>query len=484
MDDELVINGYHFLKEIGRGGMGSVYKGIAPNGETIAIKMMDNKFCFDPGVRQMFYNEVESLEGLHHPSVVGIRGHAFQDGHGNLYMPMELVEGETIQQRVQRMHRPFTEEEAKKLMSKILKAFSYIHDRGKVHRDIKPSNIMIRPNGEICVIDFGIVKDMNTSTGQTVGTLVGTDGYMSPEQVKALSIDYRTDIYSLGCLLHYMLTGTHAILKKSNDLETKMSILNDAFPSAKQMRPELSDEIQSIIYKAVDKNMTRRFQTAMAFEAAISGTPIVDDGGGTVFDGAKVTVGKKEGCDIVILNQYVSRSHLTIRYKHMPASSSVGSIIEIADDSTNGTGVDGVYLHKGSMSFPFNLKKVMVSEDYGGQEKEVLFLDGAMALPEVYLAGRPEIRLDWDEVFVKLHERIPNEFAKESGDPPPPPPQPTDDKLSTGLGILSFLFPLVGWILSSTMKKTSPKAAKSAGELGWIGFFVGLVFLLIIIFSN
>lgn len=482
MEDGLVINGYHFLEEIGRGGMGSVYKGTAPNGETVAIKMMDNKYCFDPYVRQCFYNEVESLKGLHHPSVVGIRGDAFNDSHGNLYMPMELVVGETIQQRVQRMQRPFTEEEANKLMSKILKAFSYIHDSGKVHRDIKPSNIMIRPNGEICVIDFGIVKDMNTSTGHTVGTIVGTDGYMSPEQVTATNIDHRTDIYSLGCLLHYMLTGKHAILKKSNDNETKMSILNDAFPSAKQLRPELSNEIQSIIYKAVDKNMTKRFQTAKEFEAAISGTPIIDDDGGTVFDGAKVTVGKKEGCDIVILNQYVSRSHLTIRYKHMPANSSVGSIIEIADDSTNGTGVDGVYLHKGSMSFPFNLKKVMVTEGYGGQEKKVLYLDGVMALPEVYLAGRPEIRLDWDEVFLRLHERIPNEFGVVS--PPPPPPPPTDDKLATGLGILSFLFPLVGWILSSTMKKTSPKAAKSAGVLGWIGFFVGFIFLLIIIFSN
>ena len=476
MVNETVIEGYHLLEEIGRGGMGCVYKGTAPNGEIVAIKKMDNQYCFDPGVRQMFYNEVESLKGLHSPSIVSIRGHAFQDNHGNLYMPMEFVEGETIQQRIKR-DGPFNETQARDLMSKILSTFSYIHEHKKVHRDIKPSNIMIRPNGDICVIDFGIVKDMTTSTGKTVGTIVGTDGYMSPEQVTGLSIDYRTDIYSLGCLLHYMLTGTHAILKKSNDLETKMSILNDVFPSAKQLRPELSDEIQSIIYKAVDKNMTKRFQTAKAFDAALSGTPIVDDGDGTVFDGAKVTVGKKEGCDIVIQNQYVSRYHLTIRYKHMPANSSASSIIEIADDSTNGTGVDGVYLHKGRMVFPFNLKKVTVSKDYGGQETEVLYLDGAMALPEVCLAGRPEIKLDWDEVFVKLYERIPEEFAK-AGDQIPQ----TDDKLTTGLGIISFLFPLVGWILSSTMKKTLPVAAKSAGEISWIGFFVWFVFLLIIIF--
>lgn len=468
MEDELVIEGYHFLEEIGRGGMGCVYKGTAPNGETVAIKMMDNRYCFDPDVRQMFYNEVESLKKLHHPSVVGVRGDAFQDSSGNLYMPMEFVDGETIQQRVKKSG-PFDEESARALMSKILNAFSYIHGRGKVHRDIKPSNIMIRPNGEICVIDFGIVKDMNTSTGKTVGTLVGTDGYMSPEQVTALSIDYRTDIYSLGCLLHFMLTGTHAVKKKSNDMETKMSILNDAFPSAKQMRPELSHEIQAIIYKAVDKNMTMRYQTAQKFKVAIDGE--------TVFDGAKVTVGKSDECGIVIQNQFVSRHHLTIRYKHLPN----GSIIEIEDYSTNGTGINGKYLHKGSMSVPFNLKNVMVSKDYGGQKAEILYLGGAEALPVVYLAGRPEIRLDWEEVFVKLYERIPEEFAS-SGEVPPPPPPPTEDKLSTGLGILSFLFPIVGWILSSTMKKTSPKAAESAGKLGWMGFVLGFIVSMVALF--
>jgi len=462
----MTINGYTFDEDhpIGKGGMGCVYKGTSPNGETVAIKMMDNQYCFDPYVRQCFYNEVESLKGLHHPSVVGIRGQAFKDSHGNLYMPMEFVDGETIQQRVNRTG-PFDEKIARTMMSKILSAFSYIHDSGKVHRDIKPSNIMIRPNGEICVIDFGIVKDMNTSTGHTVGTIVGTDGYMSPEQVTATNIDHRTDIYSLGCLLHYMLTGKDAILKKSND-ETRTSILNDAFPSAKQLRPELSDEIQSIIFKAVEKNMTKRYQTAEEFDQAISGrTRVV---------GAYVTVGRDERCDIVfndMENNDVSRRHLTIRYKHICDE----PIIEIEDDSTNGTGIDGQrLLHKGSMSFPFDLSKVTVSFDYGGQEAEVHYLDGGtQRLPEVYLAAKSKYKLDWDEVFVKLYERIPEEFAEVGN----PPPLPTENKLTTGLSILSFLFPIVGWILSSTMKKNASKAAKSAGELGWIGFFIIYVIL-------
>lgn len=462
------IEGYTILDEIGKGGMGCVYKGTSPNGESVAIKMMDNQYCCDPEIRRMFYNEVESLKKLYHPSVVKIRGNAFQDFHGNLYMPMEYVEGETIQQRVKRSG-PFDEKTARSMMSKILKAFAYIHHENRVHRDIKPSNIMIRPNGEICIIDFGIVKDMTFSTGKTVGMVVGTDGYMSPEQVAGLNIDHRTDIYSLGCLLHYMLTGTHAVVKKSNDMDTKLSILNDTFPSAKQMRPELSDDIQSIIYKAVDKNMTKRFQTANEFYSAITGD-FFDDGG-TKFDGTIITVGRKNS-DIVIDNPYVSSHHLTIRYKNL--SNSPNIVIE--DDSTNGTGVDGKYLRKGSVSFPFDLRMVVVSKDYGGQESEILYLDKTIHLPEVYLAGRPEIRLDWNEVFAKLYERIPEEF----GDQLSPSRISEPHNLPVGLGVLSFLFPIVGWILSSTMRKSSLKAAKTAGILGWIGF--GVYFSVCIIF--
>lgn len=465
MGDEIVIEGYRFYEEIGKGGMGCVYKGKAPNGESIAIKMLDNQFCFDPEIREMFYNEVESLKRLYHPSVVGVRGHAFQDSCGNLYMPMEFVDGETIQQRVKR-DGPFSEQAARDMMSKILKSFSYIHGQKKVHRDIKPSNIMIRPNGEICVIDFGIVKDMATSTGKTIGMIVGTDGYMSPEQVTGLSIDYRTDIYSLGCLLHFMLTGTHAVVKKSNEVETRMSILNDAFPCAKTVRPELSDDIQAVIYKAVDKNMLKRFQTVDEFEKAINGQTSDHR---TTFDGTKVTIGKKEDCDIVIQNQYVSRHHLIIRYKKMQD----GPIVEIEDASTNGTGVDGKYLHNGSVSFPFNLSNVIVTFGYGGQEVDVLYMGESVRLPKVYLAGRPEISLDWDEVMVKMHEKIPNEFSNGGVAP--------EDKLSLGWCILSFLIPPIGFVMSSSLKNTKPKTAKSAAKFGWIGFFIWLVSLIIII---
>lgn len=259
---------YELIKVIGQGGMGSVYEGRSGDGKRVAIKMMNSKATMNPEFKELFYIEAAALKKMRHPSVVGIVDNPFSDEHGNMYLPMEYVDGETIEHHVE-MAGPYTEFTAKDLMGKILDAMAYIHRMGCIHRDIKPSNIMVRPDGSICIIDFGIAKDMKTSTGKTIGRIIGTDGYMSPEQAKGDSIDYRTDIYSLGCLLHYMLTGSHAIKKRSNDYDTICSILNDEFPRAKTFNPHLSDQTQEAILKAVDKNMLRRFQTVMEFKSGL-----------------------------------------------------------------------------------------------------------------------------------------------------------------------------------------------------------------------
>lgn len=453
---------YKFVKEIGRGGMGCVYLGYTPTGQISAIKMMDCKYICNEDVRFFFDNEVKALQEMNHPSVVKILGEPFSDPQGNYYLPMEYVEGETLLQHVQH-YGPYNETEARQLMSKILDAFIYIHQSGKIHRDIKPSNIMLRPDGSICVIDFGITKDMQTTTGKTIGMTVGTDGYMSPEQVKGLSIDYRTDIYSLGCLLHFMLTGQHAIAKQSNDYETKIAIINNEFPSARQLRPELSQDIQGIILKAVDKNMTLRFQTAVDFRNAISKpfnsshtTQTVEQK--TNVSGIQVTVGR-QNCDINISNPYVSSNHLTIRFKEMP-SSPVGSILEIEDHSTNGTGVNGRFLHNGSFSFDWSMETM--------EEK---------SLPEVLLAGRPELTLDWKNVIALIRPKV---TIKTNAQPKQEIPQvkdstiqeKTQSKQVTMLLWLSFIIPILGVIMWFIWRKDKPQQASKAIIFAAWGFAV------------
>lgn len=374
---------YHIIREIGKGGMGSVYEAISPSGQKVAIKKLDCKYAGNQEYRSFFDSEVCSLKSMHNPSVVGIVGSSFSDESGNLYLPMEYIEGKTIEQYV-RSNGPFTETDAILYFSKILEAFSYIHECDCIHRDIKPSNIMIRPDGSICIIDFGIAKDLKTHTGQTIGRIVGTDGYMSPEQAKGDSVDSRTDIYSLGCLLFYMLSGKHAIVKKSNDYETVKSILSSEFPKITEVEPTVSLFIEKIILKAVNKNMLYRFQTVEEFKDAINAasTPPTE-----VLPRLYVSVGRNPSCDIVYPPQYsyISGIHLEIEYIGKKDPSSGQSELLIIDKSTNGTSVEGVRLHHDS-------KKVRCFQNIG-------------QMPAIYLAGRSEGELDWKKVREKLQEK-------------------------------------------------------------------------------
>jgi serine/threonine-protein kinase len=247
---------------------------------------------------------------------------------------MEYVEGETIEQYV-RQRGPVEEAEAIRLVCGILSALGYAHQKGFVHRDIKPSNIMIRPNGSVCLLDFGIAKDMN-SNGLTVGQVtIGTDGYMSPEQAGGYNIDHRTDIYSLGCVFFYMLTGHHAIEKKSNDHETRMAIIQDDFPQAVDYNRNISANTKKILNKATHKNMMQRFQSCREFELELNGkrTMVIDKNN-------SISIGRGD-CDIIVSHPKVSQHHADIRIETQ--SGYIKYFFQ--DRSTNGTVIDGQKIH-------------------------------------------------------------------------------------------------------------------------------------------
>lgn len=358
------------VREIGRGGMGCVYEAYNESGKRIALKQLNAIFATNPSYRDMFVAEVKSLRTLQSPYVVRIEGDCFSDAEGNLFLQMEYIEGKTIAQTVEE-NGPFTENQSKVIMGQILEAFQYIHSKGCIHRDIKPANIMIRPDGRICIIDFGIAKDTKVQTGKTIGYIVGTDGYMSPEQANAITIDHRTDIYSLGCLLFYMLTGHHAI-QEVNQFETVCAILDKQFPSARAIRPELSNHIEGVIMKAVDKNMTLRFQNAAEFKSALEKYEQATD----ITQLLKITIGRNESNNIVIPNSFVSGHHLEITY--LPANGTIRRTPQliITDSSTNGTSVDGIFVKGTTMQVPC--------------------LNDLSQMPDIYLAGLLEGKLDWE----------------------------------------------------------------------------------------
>lgn len=447
---------YQYSKSdiIGKGGMGCVYKGRDPAGNLVAIKMMSNQVTCYPEYRALFQSEINALRKMNHPSVVRIVGKPFQDSAGNLFMPMEFVQGKTIEQYVHQ-NGPMRENEAVEIMKKILDAMQYVHDHGCIHRDIKPSNIMIRDNGEICIIDFGIAKDSEVgASGKTVGKIIGTDGYMSPEQANGLNIDIRTDIYSLGCVLYFILTDQHAIAKRENDYKTIQAILHDEMPIPSHTVPGISERMDQIFLKAVDKNMTKRYQTANDFKQALVENnsqqphpPIVPT----------VTVGSDNNNDIQINNQYVSKRHLVIRGKQVTVGdsyngSSTHSVVEVEDISRNGTGMNGRRLHHATETIDFT-----TTHD----------------LPQVMLAGRPECILNWSDVTSRLKAQGWNKDVT-----PPSPILP--DNLAIGWAVVSLLFPIIGWILWCVWKEEHPERASQAAKWAWAGFAINLILIFVL----
>ena len=440
---------YTTEKEIGHGGMGCVYLGHDSNGRKVAIKMMSNKVTCYPEYRKLFQQEVDTLRMMDHPSVVHIVGQPYQDSSGNLYLPMEYVEGETLEQRVN-ANGPCQPQEAMAIMQKVLEAIQYVHDRRRIHRDIKPSNIMLRPNGSVCVIDFGIAKDAKIGSGGTVGMIIGTDGYMSPEQAKGLNIDSRTDIYSLGCVLYFLLTGKHAIAKGNNDFETVCNILESTPSMPSESNPNIPPKLDAVFKKAVDKNMTKRYQTALEFKQAIESV----EGKSS----PKVSIGRGAGNDIVVDSLDVSRHHLTITGFEQPLTGGATKFsLEIADSSTNGTGINGRLLKHKSTTIDYN---------------------GTTNLPQVFLAGKADLAVDWGRVMGILRSKGWNPQAHKVS--APKPVVQTGESLGFWLCVASFICPLAGWILWGALRNEHPQKASTAAKVAWIGFAVGFISNLII----
>lgn len=364
---------------IARGGMGQIFRGRDCQGQIVAIKEILPEFASDWAILSRIEKEVEFLLKVNHPSIVKLYSAFRDETTQNYYIVMELVEGLNIEQYVTK-NGAIPEQEAVELMLKILDALQCVHNAHIVHRDIKPSNIMIRPDGNVCLLDFGVAKDMdNTNSSTIVGSVIGTNGYMSPEQADGFSINFRSDIYSLGCVFYYMLTGHHAFNTLASEFETKDAILNNEFPKLSKYKQGLSDILQKVLDKATNKNMMLRYQNCYEFMAALrNGTHISHTG--TQNAPVMISVGR-EMCDIIITDadRKISRHHADIELKEFTG----GKYYVFTDCSANGTVVNRKPLRKSSISIPAN-----------------------GPAPEIYLAGVVEGHLDWNKVIEELNKRV------------------------------------------------------------------------------
>jgi serine/threonine protein kinase len=249
---------YNITEELGRGGMGVVYKAEDTKLErTVALKFLPPELTRDAEAKDRFFHEARAASSLDHPNICTIYEINEVDGH--CFIAMAYVEGRTLKERMREGPSGITE--AGDIARQIAEGLGEAHDKGIVHRDIKPGNIMITGKDQVKIMDFGLAKSAGSAKLTKTGTTVGTVHYMSPEQARGTDVDHRTDIWSLGVMLYEMLAGK---LPFKGDYEQAVifSIINDEVEPIGAVRTDIPTGLERVINRALDKNRDSRYQRA------------------------------------------------------------------------------------------------------------------------------------------------------------------------------------------------------------------------------
>jgi serine/threonine-protein kinase len=263
---------YKIVSELGRGGMGVVYKAYEESlNRYVAIKVLGEHLGHDENFAKRFVREAKAAAGLSHPNVVQIFFIGHQDGRH--YFVMEWVEGRTVQQII-RDEGPFDPSRAAKLVYQAAAGLAAAHDRGLIHRDIKPANLMVTKGDLVKIADFGLAMMADDGATRLTGTgmLMGTPGYLSPEQCNGEPADARSDIYSLGMTFYEMLAGAMP-WKGESPLAVLRQVLDEQPPPLSTIRPEISAELAQLVDCMIDKDPTVRFQSCHEVQRALESLP-------------------------------------------------------------------------------------------------------------------------------------------------------------------------------------------------------------------
>src|SRR5580692_7480687 len=278
---------YEIQSPLGAGGMGEVYRARDTRlGRDVAIKVLPEAPAHDADRLRRFEQEARTVAALNHPNILGIHDIGTHDGAP--FLVSEFLEGQTLREKL--VSGPMPARRAIEYALGIAQGLAAAHEKGIVHRDLKPENVFVTRDGRIKVLDFGLAKLVRpeenqehevTLTNQATlpGTVMGTVGYMSPEQVRGEATDPRSDIFSFGTVLYEMLTGKRAF-KRETSAETMTAILREEPPALHDTGWQGPVELQRILARCLEKNVERRFQSAsdLAFameslSGASTGTP-------------------------------------------------------------------------------------------------------------------------------------------------------------------------------------------------------------------
>jgi len=268
-----ILGQYEIRSPLGAGGMGEVYRAHDTRlDREVAIKVLPEYLTYDSERLRRFEQEARAAAALNHPNILAVYQMATHEGVS--YMVTELLEGETLRERLRR--GPIPLRKAIDYAVQIAHGLAAAHDKGIVHRDLKPENLFVTKDGRIKILDFGLAKvgptkessglEVTLASGTEPGMVMGTVGYMSPEQVRGKTADHRSDIFSFGTVLYEMVTGKHTF-RKPTSAETMTAILKEEPPSISQIAPTSPPGLQRVVHRCLEKSPEQRFQSAsdMAF---------------------------------------------------------------------------------------------------------------------------------------------------------------------------------------------------------------------------
>jgi serine/threonine protein kinase len=266
---------YEVKSLIGSGGMGEVYRARDSQlGRDVAIKVLPSFLSSDSDRLRRFEQEARAAAALNHPNILAV----FQMGkyEGTPYLVSELLEGETLREQIKRGR--LSVRKTIEYGSQIARGLAAAHEKGIVHRDLKPENLFVTTDGRLKILDFGLAKltqpqsssensALTFTEGTEAGVVMGTVGYMSPEQVRGQATDHRADIFAFGAIVYEMLAGKRAFQKPTSP-ETMTAILNEDPPGISQVAANISPALQRVVHRCLEKNAEQRFQSAsdLAFD--------------------------------------------------------------------------------------------------------------------------------------------------------------------------------------------------------------------------
>lgn len=260
---------YQIVEVIGRGAMGVIYKALDPNiRRTVAIKTIRKELIEDERAQSMlarFRNEAQAAGRLSHPGIVAVYDYGEETALS--YIAMEYIEGNSLREYFNRDTR-FGDRDAVSIMAQLLDALAYAHEQGVWHRDIKPANLIIMNSGKLKLADFGIAR-IDSSNLTQIGAVMGTPGYMAPEQYAGAEVDWRADLFSAGVVLYQLLTGVKPFAGSAESVAYKVCHQDVQPPSQLELSPRVSATYDRVVARAMSKKPAERFQTAQEFRSAL-----------------------------------------------------------------------------------------------------------------------------------------------------------------------------------------------------------------------